>query len=136
MENIEHFIENPGDKDIPVNQVFTEPMFTELEQRMNQAGWGNVRSYWESDYQHRKIISQFMKDGELGSKRLASMPDRITNTINVEGSDQPVCRPTVINMYSGDLSTLALWWKKWMVSSRKVKQNTMFNCLYMLHHYS
>ncbi len=122
MENIEHFIENPGDKDIPVNQVFTESMFTELEQRMNQAEWGDVRSYWESDYQHRKIISQFMKDGELGSKRLASMPDRITNTINVEGSDQPVCRPTVINMYSGDLSTLALWWNKWMVSSRKVNK--------------
>jgi len=49
----------------------------------------------------------------LGSKRLASMPDRITNTINVVGSDLPVCRPTVINMYDGDLSTLPLWWSAW-----------------------
>lgn len=116
MKKIEDFIEFPGDKDIPVKQVFTEQMFSELETRMNQAGWGNVRSYWENDYQNRKIVSQFMKDGELGSKRLASMPDRITNTINVEGSNEPVCRPTVINMYSDDLGTLNKWWKKWVVS--------------------
>ena len=41
------------------------------------------------------------------------MPDRITNTINVVGSDEPVCRPTVINMYDGDLSNLNLWWTAW-----------------------
>jgi len=41
------------------------------------------------------------------------MPDRITNTINVEGSSQPVFRPTVINMYDGDLSTSDLWWAAW-----------------------
>jgi len=54
-----------------------------------------------------------MKDPLLGSKRLASMPDRITNTINVVGSTDPVCRPTVINMYDGDLSTLDQWWSAW-----------------------
>jgi hypothetical protein len=116
MNSIQEFIENPGDSDIPVSDVFTEKMFGELETRMNEAGWGNVRSYWDSDYKNRKIISQFMKDESLGSKRLASMPDRITNTINVEGSSEPVCRPTVINMYSKDLSTLPIWWKNWEVS--------------------
>lgn len=49
----------------------------------------------------------------MGSKRLASMPDRITNTINVEGDVLPVCRPTVINMYDGDLSTMDIWWSAW-----------------------
>lgn len=88
-------------------------MFTSLESRMDAVGWNKVRSYWEDDFQNRKIISGFMKDGELGSKRLASMPDRITNTINVVGSSEPVCRPTVINMYDGDLSTLDKWWNKW-----------------------
>lgn len=39
------------------------------------------------------------------------MPDRITNTINVEGGQ--VFRPTVINMYEGDLSTLDKWWSAW-----------------------
>ena len=52
------------------------------------------------------------QDPLLGSKRLASMPDRITNTINLEGGGQ-VYRPTVINMYSGDLSTLEKWWNEW-----------------------
>ena len=39
------------------------------------------------------------------------MPDRITNTINVD--DGQVYRPTVINMYSGDLSTMDKWWAAW-----------------------
>lgn len=64
MKNIEDFIEDPGNNDIPVNQVFTESMFDQLESRMNEAGWGNVRSYWESDFKNRKIVSEFMKVSE------------------------------------------------------------------------
>jgi hypothetical protein len=41
------------------------------------------------------------------------MPDRITNTINIEDGDGQVYRPTVINMYAGDLSTLNMWWSSW-----------------------
>ena len=43
------------------------------------------------------------------------MPDRITNTINIEGSTPgaQVYRPTVINMYDGDLSTMEQWWSAW-----------------------
>lgn len=41
------------------------------------------------------------------------MPDRITNTINEEGNPEPICRPTVINMYDGDLGTLDKWWTAW-----------------------
>eukprot|EP00578_Thalassiosira_sp_NH16_P023927 CAMPEP_0181091284 /NCGR_PEP_ID=MMETSP1071-20121207/8317_1 /TAXON_ID=35127 /ORGANISM="Thalassiosira sp., Strain NH16" /LENGTH=615 /DNA_ID=CAMNT_0023173415 /DNA_START=118 /DNA_END=1968 /DNA_ORIENTATION=- len=113
MSSIEAFLENPGNKDVPVSNVFTEEMFTELEKRMDGVGWDNVRSYWDTDFKKRKIVSGFMKDPLLGSKRLASMPDRITNTINVVGSNEPVCRPTVINMYDGDLSNLKLWWSAW-----------------------
>mmetsp|Transcript_18736 Transcript_18736/g.30744 ORF Transcript_18736/g.30744 Transcript_18736/m.30744 type:complete len:518 (-) Transcript_18736:1076-2629(-) len=113
MTNIEAFLENPGAQDVPVSQVFTEEMFAELEKRMDGVGWDNVRSYWDNDFKNRKIVEGFMKDPLLGSKRLASMPDRITNTINVVGSDFPVCRPTVINMYDGDLSTLQIWWSAW-----------------------
>jgi len=63
------------------------------------------------------ILQQNVKiqDTELGNKRLASMPDRITNTINVIGSDEFVFRPTVINMYEGDLGTLKKWWDAWKV---------------------
>merc|ERR1712232_368924 len=47
------------------------------------------------------------------------MPDRVTNTINVvtrkESSYQPppVCRPSVMNNYEGDLSTMEVWWDEW-----------------------
>ena len=113
MINVEKFLENPGNKDIPVGEVFTPEMFKKLDTRMTQVGWQSVQSYWENDFSKRNIMSGFMKDPLLGSKRLASMPDRITNTINVEGSSEPVCRPTVINMYGGDLDTTEMWWDAW-----------------------
>jgi len=61
MSDIEAFLEAPGDRDVPVSQVFTEEMFIELEKRMNGVGWDNVRSYWENDFKNRKIIKDFMK---------------------------------------------------------------------------
>ena len=113
MSDIEDFLERPGDKDVKVSSVFTQDMFGRLQQRMNEVGWDSIQNYWDDDFKNRKIVSEFMKDPLLGSKRLASMPDRITNTINVVNSEEPVCRPTVINMYDGDLSTLDIWWGAW-----------------------
>jgi hypothetical protein len=112
MVKIESFLENPGDKDVPVPEVFSQTMFDELDQRMTKVGWPSVKEYWESDYRNRKIVQGFLKDGALGSKRLASMPDRITNTINTADGAQ-VFRPTVINMYEGDLGSQEIWWKAW-----------------------
>ena len=48
----------------------------------------------------------------LGKKRLASMPDRMTNTIHTRGGGV-VLRPTAINYFGGDLSTIAKWWEAW-----------------------
>lgn len=113
MINVEKFIENPGAKDVPVTSVFTVEMFDRLDTRLTTtAQWKSVRNYWEEDFSKRKIIEQFMKDPLLGSKRLASMPDRITNTINTADGSM-VFRPTVINMYEGDISTQELWWSAW-----------------------
>jgi len=117
MIDVEHFLDQPGDNDIPVANVFTDDMFNSLEEKMLAVGWDperKVRSYWENDFKKRPIVTGFLKDPSLGSKRLASMPDRITNTINVVGADEPVCRPTVINMYEGDLSTMEQWWSAWL----------------------
>ena len=113
MVNVENFLENPGEKDVPVSQVFTDAMFSELDAKLVGVGWSSVKSYWDSDFENRKIVTEFMKDPKLGSKRLASMPDRITNTINVEDKKDPVCRPTVINMFDGDLGDMSKWWNAW-----------------------
>lgn len=61
MIQVEHFLENPGDKDVAVSQVFTEEMFSKLDARLTGVGWTSVKSYWDEDFKKRKIISQFMK---------------------------------------------------------------------------
>jgi hypothetical protein len=79
MDDVSVFIENPGDSDIPVKDIFTDHMFGELEKSMIEANWTGVpetRKYWEVNYRDRKIISGFIKDNDIGKKRLASMPDR------------------------------------------------------------
>eukprot|EP00873_Tetraselmis_striata_P000603 jgi/Tetstr1/420867/TSEL_011940.t1 len=56
-----------------------------LQALMEKEGWAGlpeVAQRWEDDFKNRKIVSEFLKDKDIGAKRLASMPDRITNTIN------------------------------------------------------
>jgi hypothetical protein len=112
MIKVEQFIENPGDKDVLVPDVFTPAMFQQLQTRMSNVGWSSVQSYWDSDFSQRRIIQNFLLDPLLGSKRLASMPDRVTNTI-FTADGNVVFRPTVINMYEEDLSSQDQWWKSW-----------------------
>lgn len=116
MSDVSAFIDNPGDNDVPINQIFSDKMFLELEESMTSAGWTGVaatRIQWETSYRDRKSITQFIKDSVLGKKRLASMPDRVTNTINT-ADGKVVMRPSVINCYNdGDLSTVDKWWTQW-----------------------
>jgi len=112
MGKVEDFLENPGDKDVPVNKVFTQEMFDKLDARLTGVGWKSVKTYWDEDFSKRTIVEGFLKDKSLGSKRLASMPDRVTNTI-FTASGSPVFRPTVINMYEKDLNNQDMWWKAW-----------------------
>ena len=61
MVQVEHFLENPGDKDVRVSNVFNENMFARLEAKMAAVGWKSVKSYWDDDFKNRKIVSEFMK---------------------------------------------------------------------------
>jgi|MDSY01.1.fsa_nt_gb hypothetical protein len=115
MEDVSTFINDPGQQDVPVSSVFTPDMFEELMASMKEAGWeglDQVRGRWDAEYKDRKIITEFIKDPVIGKKRLASMPDRYTNTINT-ADGKTVMRPAVINCYEGDLGTTAKWWKAW-----------------------
>lgn len=67
---------------------------------------------WASDLSKRPLVSGFLKDKGLGAKRLMSMPDRFTNTVNVNVGGA-VCRPSVINNYVGDLGSFDAWWANW-----------------------
>uniref|UniRef100_A0A7S3LKF6 Endonuclease/exonuclease/phosphatase domain-containing protein n=1 Tax=Aplanochytrium stocchinoi TaxID=215587 RepID=A0A7S3LKF6_9STRA len=116
MDDVQEFIVNPGEKDVPIETVFTDTMLHELLDLMKQQGWDEVdisdtKEYWEKNFKGKTIIKGFMKDGELGKKRLASMPDRITNTINTV--DGQVYRPTPINCYQGTFQSFEDWWSQW-----------------------
>lgn len=112
MVDVEQFIENPGDKDVKVSEVFTNAMFETLDKRLTGVGWKSMKTYWESDYSNRKIVSGFLQDKTLGSKRLASMPDRITNQMTA-ADGKSYYRPTVISMYEGDLGSQEKWFTAW-----------------------
>ena len=115
MDGVQDFVDNAGERDVAVEGVFTNAMAQQLFDDLRGqdiACVDEVASMWETDYRHRTIMAGFLKDSSLGKKRLASMPDRITNTIHTaQGKD--LLRPTVINYYQGDLSTTSKWWAAW-----------------------
>jgi len=115
MDDVQEFINNPGENDVRVSEVFTDSMFNDLKVLMEKHGWTGLEeteNQWKSEYRNRKIISEFIKDGEIGNKRLASMPDRVTNTINLVDGTQAF-RPTAINCYQGEFSSFDDWWAQW-----------------------
>lgn len=118
MQDVQAFIDNAGSSDVPVNTVLTDVMVDDLSKLMRAAGWTKVDeavAEWKSKYATRTIISGFMKDAKLGKKRLMSMPDRVTNTINLRVDSEPrtAMRPTVINCYPRQFASPADHWKQW-----------------------
>ena len=132
MEKVARFVQVMP-HDLPLSDIFSPTMFQELIHKMKDSQHYDTRqiqvviSMWKTDYSKRLSISQFLKDIDLGKKRLISYPDRMTNTIRVEGvigkgrgtghqdgSTHP--RPTVINCYNGTsdhFDSMEVWWKEW-----------------------
>merc|ERR1719199_1082400 len=118
MEDVERFIIDPGEEDVRVDHLFTAVFFERLVSKMKAANIGareivQVQAMWQSNYRSRKVVSEFLKDPEIGSKRLASMPDRVTNTIQL-ASGESAFRPTVINCFPGKFSSLPHWYEHWL----------------------
>ena len=115
MLAIENFLSD-ADEDVPVREIFTEEMFCELHEAMKNQGIGllhELKECWVNDYSKRKAISGFLRDSKIGEKRLTSMPDRITNTINL-ADGRKLKRPSVINTYMDcPLDSIKTWWHEW-----------------------
>jgi hypothetical protein len=115
MLAVENFL-GKAEEDVPVSEIFKEAMFNELieeikEQKISDSD--ELRRLWIDEYSERKIISGFLKDKSIGEKRLTSMPDRITNTINL-ADGRKLKRPTVINAYMDcALTSTEIWWAQW-----------------------
>eukprot|EP00286_Rhodomonas_abbreviata_P026452 CAMPEP_0181306350 /NCGR_PEP_ID=MMETSP1101-20121128/10249_1 /TAXON_ID=46948 /ORGANISM="Rhodomonas abbreviata, Strain Caron Lab Isolate" /LENGTH=945 /DNA_ID=CAMNT_0023412393 /DNA_START=482 /DNA_END=3319 /DNA_ORIENTATION=+ len=114
MQSVQHFIDNPGEKDFEVSSIFSDNMFAELKEEMAGHGFAGLDEWemrWETEYKGRMAVSGFLKDKHIGSKRLISMPDRITNTINSDG--RILMRPSVISMFDEDIRSVQGWWRMW-----------------------
>jgi hypothetical protein len=115
MQGVQDFIENPAN-DLVIHSIFTDTMFAELKEEMQNrdiSGLVELDEYWINDYRKRMAIRGFLKDKTIGMKRLSSMPDRMTNTINLEDGRR-FTRPTAINSYNrGSLHSVSAWWALW-----------------------
>jgi len=117
-----------GDAESPsMASVMTEKMLDDLEGRVGAMDGVSVelarrcREYYAKRVDG-KTCAEFLRDVELGAKRLCSMPDRVTNTVFGEivgggkgESGGRVCRPTVSNCYEGTFRDEMEWWAAWMV---------------------
>eukprot|EP00039_Didymoeca_costata_P033656 m.43465 g.43465 ORF g.43465 m.43465 type:complete len:585 (+) comp9977_c0_seq3:92-1846(+) len=117
MDAVELFINDPKEKDILVGEMFTQAMYDKLHEKMSKIdAWKGslefVTKVWEEDFSKRKIVSSFLLDSLLGDKRLMSMPDRVTNTI--ETPEGTLYRPTIINNYDKPMPNLEDWFAKWI----------------------
>eukprot|EP00291_Cryptomonas_curvata_P021319 CAMPEP_0172161626 /NCGR_PEP_ID=MMETSP1050-20130122/6228_1 /TAXON_ID=233186 /ORGANISM="Cryptomonas curvata, Strain CCAP979/52" /LENGTH=379 /DNA_ID=CAMNT_0012831541 /DNA_START=247 /DNA_END=1382 /DNA_ORIENTATION=+ len=115
MKGVQDFIENP-ECDLVIHSIFTDKMFAELQDEMQSqdiSGLAELEQFWIDDYRQRMAIRGFLKDKTIGMKRLSSMPDRITNTINLHDGGR-YTRPTAINSYNrGSLDSVDAWWVLW-----------------------
>ena len=111
MRGVERFVGDPS-RDVPVHRVFTDAMFAQLVAELRAqgiAGLDELRQHWTVDYRARMAIRGFLRDKAIGTKRLASLPDRITNTIELSGGGTRT-RPAAINAYDGGaLGSVEAW---------------------------
>jgi hypothetical protein len=115
MHDVERIISDPKN-DFRIKSVFTSEMFEELKselQAQNVSGLAELEGIWSRDFSRRLAIKEFLQDSSIGDKRLTSMPDRITNTINLHDGSV-LLRPTPINAYSEPLGKICDWWRKWI----------------------
>eukprot|EP00929_Paragymnodinium_shiwhaense_P036756 TRINITY_DN19673_c0_g1_i1.p1 TRINITY_DN19673_c0_g1~~TRINITY_DN19673_c0_g1_i1.p1 ORF type:complete len:534 (-),score=94.69 TRINITY_DN19673_c0_g1_i1:397-1998(-) len=116
MQKVEEFIETPGKLDRRIDEVFSQEMYESLLGEMEKVGLSNlptVRQLWEEEYRSLRVVSGFLTNGTFGKKRLASMPDRVTNTIQ-QKSGGTRYRPTVVNCYAGSWNSMAEWFQQWL----------------------
>lgn len=116
MADVQNLVDAPtAEQDAEISSIFPDAIFEELCSAMVAEGWAGVdktRRIWREDFSKRRILSGFLKSKDVGAKRLASMPDRMTNTINLAGGGT-ACRPSVINNYMEPLPDIPTWWKAW-----------------------
>jgi hypothetical protein len=116
MLGVQDFTDNQRN-DVCIKDIFTDEMFEFLCSEMMDhgiIGIDGLQNIWRDDFRTRMAIQGFLMDKSIGAKRLASMPDRITNTIKLVNG-RVLTRPSAISAYDGPpLDSLDLWWIEWV----------------------
>ena len=115
MTAVQNFVDNPN-SDVEIREIFTEQMFSDLCNEMSRCEIkeiGLIQKLWTDEYRGLRAIRGFLLDTKIGAKRLASMPDRITNTICLADGNI-LRRPSAISAYNeASLSNVEVWWEEW-----------------------
>ena len=116
LSAVERHLDKPGTRECTLGECVPKGFVQALDARMRARTWPGtdaVRNLWETRLRHQRIVSDFLKDAELGRKRLISMPGRMTNTVDTAAG--PVYRPSVISPYAGRaLASKAAWGRAWL----------------------
>eukprot|EP00924_Labyrinthula_sp_SR-Ha-C_P009360 maker-scaffold_2-augustus-gene-21.39-mRNA-1 protein AED:0.14 eAED:0.14 QI:0/0/0.33/1/0.5/0.66/3/84/655 len=120
-------------KDIPIKKIFSDEMFSSLRYKLqkyfDKDNISEVAKIWFSDLRNKTVISEFLKDGEIGAKRLVSMPDRVSNTFTAKG--KIYYRPSAINCHLGIFDSFESFWEEWLefVFDEELKTYTRFQII-------
>ena len=96
MSAVQECLDDPGDRDVEVCEVFNCKMYGQLRDELEFHGVHShslhfLDEYWTTNLCRRRFISGFLRDPSFGDKRLISMPDRITGSVRIAGGRE-VCR--------------------------------------------
>jgi hypothetical protein len=86
MKTVQSIIDNPEERSATVMDIFSHQMFAELRTELARSGVTELDvldDIWKNDISQRRAIPGFLEDHTLGDKRLISMPDRVTNSVQV-----------------------------------------------------
>ena len=115
IEAFQNYVDDPT-SEVKVHEIFTDHMFSDLCCEMSQSGIEGidlVQRFWSDNFRERYAIRGFLLDKEVGAKRLFSMPDRITNSINLADGNI-LRRPSAISAYNEiSLDNIETWWREW-----------------------
>lgn len=119
MNSVEKFIlSTKPNKDQPIGKIFPVEYFDQLMTKLQAKlptvtteQVNAVRKMYVNDFSQRAMVTTFLKDAQIGKKRLVSMPDRMTNTIQT--SKGTFYRPTPINCYTDRVASVGDWFAKW-----------------------
>lgn len=116
LNAVEKLIDMPSARECTLDECMPPRFISGLFAHMHKRPWygvDKVHELWENTLKHQFIVSDFLKNAEIGRKRLISMPGRMTNTVSTPSGKS--YRPSVISPYTGPaLASKTVWSRAWL----------------------